>query len=306
MREAPHNPIMHIGKVPDDEESIGVIDTLSQHADYILDRALSVLTRRYGHEKKIQQILEKIDFDYLESLLKKVMKNSALATGKEFKDFKISEDSVTFNSSMDSLGGATAEGHLMVNAVQFGRVAKEHSFSKENLELAVALVVAHEALHLLARKGSDETGFTQAEVLTSANEAMTEILARAVSDAYNDFTNTSSTKGWLYFSIYQKDVDHLLALMTIIARDNNVEIESVIQAFTASYFCDDSVLDSFSEFAHISKDAEVIVKRLKARNETTESLEIETLETDEETKAFVQAITKERGRNLLVRKALHI
>lgn len=304
--KTPDNSVLHIGKVPKNKGIFGVIDTISDHADYILDRALSVLTLRYGHEKKIKQALEEIDFDYLELLLKKVVKNSASASGKEYKDFKIADDSVTFDSSLASLGGANAQGYLMVNPARLGKSAKEYSLSDENLNQAVAMVVAHEAIHLLARKDNNETGFTQEKSFISANEAMTELLARAVGNAYSEFTNTTSKDGWLYFTDYQEDINHLLALMAIVARDNQVEIESVIQAFTASYFCDNSVLDSFSEFANISEDAQIVIDKLKVKQGNESTFNIAELSIDEETKSLVETITKDENRNGLVRKALHI
>jgi hypothetical protein len=123
----PDNSVLHIGKVPKNKNEgiFGVIDTISDHANYILDRAFSVLTLRYRHERKIKQLLKEIDFDYLELLLKEVVKSSVIASGKEYKDFKITEDSVTLDSSFEGIGQADIqEGYLMLNPAELVKSAK--------------------------------------------------------------------------------------------------------------------------------------------------------------------------------------
>jgi hypothetical protein len=136
---------------------------------------------------------------------------------------------------------------------------------------------------------------------------MTELLALAVGDAYSDFTKTTSKDGWLYFTdYYQEDMNNLLALMAIVAKDNQIHIEAIIQAFTASYFCDNSVLDSFPEFANISKSAQILVDKLKAKESNESTFNISELSLDEETKTLIETITEDKNRNKLVRKALRI
>lgn len=302
----PEGEVLHIGQVKRVKGLFGKIDLLFGHTERILRSAFSVLTLQHVGEARIKTALANIHFDYLEQILRRVVQNSFHVSGSEYQNFTITKESVTCDNSLGGIGGANSDGYLKINPSRFGKSAQKYSMSDENIELAVALVVAHEAIHLLARKKDRDTGFTRKKDFTSANEAMTEILARAVGRAYSEFTNTGSREGWLYYTDYHEDIRYLLALMAIIARDNQVSIDVVIQAFTASYFCDDTVLDSFSQFANISNDAEKIVQKLRAKDGNESEFDIDQFEFDIDTRNLIERITGDDDRNAIVRRALHI
>lgn len=298
--------VYHMGKVPKNDGIFGVMDAIWDRMDTVLHDALSILLRRYEGEQKIKQALERIDFDYLEQILKKIVKNSAVATNTEFQDFKFTKDSVTLDRNIKGEAvSSVSQGYLKVNHAYLGKWAKE--FSDDNLTLAVTESVAHEAIHLLAGKENYESGFRQEDTsFTSANEAMTEILARAVTSAYGDFTTTSEREGWLHFVHYEEDIKYLLALMAIVARDNQTSINSVIQAFTCSFFCGNSVSDSLSQFSNISKEAKDILDKLKEKKGTKSTFDITQFNFDPETKSLIEDTIVGKRRNKVVLSALHV
>lgn len=287
---------------------LGKIDSLFDLLDDITAKAFSILLLRNGHEEKIKKMLGEIDFDYLEMLLKKVVKKSTEAAGTTYEDFKIGEESAVLDSDIQGLGVAyTSTGLIKINPTKLSKGGKKHAMSDENLKFNVVMVVVHEIIHILAQKGKKETGFISSHDFTSANEAMTEILARAISSSYSDFTNEESKSGWLYWASYGHDIDYLQALMVIVARDNGVDVGSVIQAFTASYFCDDNVLNAFSSFPHISEDAKKLVASLKNKEGDESIFDIDEFNFSPETKTQIEDLMNTKNsRNYLVRKALHI
>jgi hypothetical protein len=312
---SPQNPdpsVVHLGVMKKSSGLLGKVDTVSDfvfdNMGNAIDRAISLVKGRYKHEQKIKEMVDQIDYDYLELLLKKVVKNSTTASNVKYQDFKLDKDSTTLDSDMKAIGLATASGALKLNPTKLNRVAIEHNITDANLKLDVVSTIAHEAIHLIAGKENSETGFTDKLEFTSANEAMTELLARGVREAYNDFTKEENQEEWLFTGAYTDDIQYLLTLMVIVARDNGVSVETVIQAFTASYFSDNSVLHSFSGFANISKEAAFVIEKLKHKEGGKNKFDIEEIGLDPETKSAVEQIMSDNGkeRNRTVRKALHI
>jgi hypothetical protein len=287
-----------------EQDLLDRIDAISDKAYEITTGAYNFLRRNHIHEEKIEKAIKEVGFDYILLLLKKVVKNSARATNNSFQDFTLHDDSVAFDNQMNSGGRAlTTENKVAINPASISRAANKLELNEEDVKFTAAHVVTHEIIHLLGAKQNENTGFTQGRKNVALNEAMTEFLALTVTRANRDFRNTAEGEQWL-LAAYNSEMDCLLALMVLIAKDNQIEIESVIQAFAASYFYDDSITDAFSEFATIGPEAQKLVSLLEGEHlKENSEFDINSLNFDENSRRLLDAL---RANNNIALKALHL
>lgn len=277
-------------------------DLLSSKASEITTQILDFFQKNYKHSERVEKVLKEIDFDYVLFLLRKVVRNAAQANNMSFQDFTLSEHAIGVTNHIKPAGVAWPSSNVFaINPAHISKGVDEHDLDEENLKINVAHIIIHEVIHLLGAKENEETGFTKGGHHEALNEAMTEFLAQSVTRAYKDFTNTTGGQKML-ISGYDSEVDCLQALMVFIAKDNQVEIESVIQAFTASYFYDDSVIDALGQFASIGPEAQKLVTLLQSKSFKKE-FDINSLAFDEDSKQLFNLLHTDRNVTL---KALHI
>lgn len=308
----PETGQLAIGKGIEEKEKdiFDKISVVTDGAVYALNRAYDMLKGNIPHEKRVEQAIEAIDFDYIALVLKKIVKNSAQAAEKKFEDFEINPDDIGFDNQLgtfkEKFGGTAyaSQNTYLINPAAIANAIKASEI-EDNFDLNVAHVITHEIIHILGAKEGIETGFTKRKENKkdnqALNEAMTEFLARVVTRAYGDFTNAKEGKR-LILGGYNSEVDCLLGLMVLVAKDNNIEIEPVIQAFTTSYFYEDSVVDALSQFETISPEARQLVELLQGRS-FKEDFDIFSLPFDEESKKKIENLQANRNTAL---KALHL
>lgn len=275
---------LHLGAGIEARETspfLGTIDKLFSTLDKYIEKAIYVLLNKHKNDKKFAETMNLIDFEYVTLLLKKLLqKVSQVEKDFENNDFYLDRKSVLRNEYMVPVGlTSLSENTLEINFNKsLELMGKESSQEQKHVLVQLVAIIIHEAVHLLTKKDKDQrgtTGFLEfedyGEQNESLNEAMTEIIARGITRSYfnfkKDFTGEIKT-----FNPYQNEIERLVALMILVARDTNVTLDAVIQAFTLSYFHGDDVLNYLSEIGKISPEANTLIDKLRrpvAKNKTS-------------------------------------